>query len=60
MKSFPSQFIKILDIYRDFNWSKLQPKINHSTLIGNYEEGGYKDVDVASKMNSLNLFGLED
>ena len=60
MKNFPSQFIKILDdIQKDFIWSKLQPKIKHSTLIGNYEEGGYKDVDVASKMNSLKVIWIK-
>ena len=59
MKKFPSRFIKILDdIQKDFIWNKLQPIIKHSTLIGNYEEGGYKDVDVASKMNSLKVIWI--
>ena len=59
MKNFPSRFIKILDdIHKDFIWNKLQPKIKHSTLIANYEEGGYKDVDVASKMISLKIIWI--
>ena len=59
MKNFPSQLIKILDdIQKDFIWSKLQPKTKRSTLIGNYEEGGYKDVDVATKMNPLNIIWI--
>ena len=59
MKKFPSRFIKILDdIQKDFIWSKLQPKIKHSNLIGNYKEDGYKKVDVASKMNSLKVIWI--
>ena len=59
MKNFPSRFIKILDdIHKDFIWNKLQPKIKHSILIANYEEGGYKDVDVASKMISLKIIWI--
>ena len=39
-ENFSSEFIKILvDIQKDFSWSKLQPKIKHSALIGNHEEG---------------------
>ena len=54
MENFPSRFIKILDdIQKDFIWSRLQPKIKHSTPIGNYEAGGY--TDVASKVNSLKV-----
>ena len=59
MKNIPSRFIKILDdIHKDFIWNKLQPKIKHSTLIANYEEGGYKDVDVTSKMISLKIIRI--
>ena len=58
-KNFSSRFIKILDdIHKDFIWNKLQLKIKHSTLIANYEEGGYKDVDVASKMISLKIIWI--
>ena len=61
MKNFPSRFIKILDdIHKDFIWNKLQVKIKHSTLIANYEAGGYKDVDVTSKMISLKIIGSKD
>ena len=58
MKNFPSRFIVILDIHKDFIWNKLQPRIKHSTLIANYEEGGYKDVDVASKIISLKIIWI--
>ena len=30
---------------KDFVWRGKRPKIKHSTLIGDYKEGGYKDVD---------------
>ena len=29
------------------------PKIKHSTLIGSYEKGGFKDIDLTSKFKSL-------
>ena len=59
MKTLPSRFIKILDdIHKDFFWNKLQPKIKHSTLIANYEEGCYKDVDVAWKIISLKIIWI--
>ena len=59
IKNFPSRFIKILDdIHKDFIWNKLQPYIKHSTLIANYEEDGYKDVDVASKIISLKIIWI--
>ena len=59
MKNFASRFIKIVDdIHKDFIWNKLQPKIKHSTAPANYEEGGYKDVDVASKTISLKIIWI--
>ena len=35
-----------------------KPKTKRSTLIGNYEEGGYKDVYVDTKMNPLNIIWI--
>ena len=36
-----------------FIWDGKRPKVKHSTLIGNYEQGGFKDVDLPSKFKSL-------
>ena len=59
MKNTPSQFISILDeIQQRFIWSKKRPKIKHSTLIGSYEDSGYKDVDIATQFNALNMIWL--
>ena len=36
-------------IQKDFIWRARRPKINHSTLIGDSTNGGYKDVDIEYK-----------
>ena len=40
-------------LHRDFIWNSKKTKIKHSTLIGNYSDGGLKDIDLTSKMESL-------
>ena len=41
-------------LHKNFIWDKKRPKINkRSTLIGNNLEGGYKDIDIKSKISSL-------
>ena len=32
-----------------------KPKIKHSTLIAGYSEGGYKDVDIETKISALKV-----
>ena len=39
-------------IHNEFIWDGKRAKIKHSTLIGKYEEGGFKDVDLQSKFTS--------
>ena len=59
MINTPSQFISILnEIQQIFIWNKKRPKIKYSTLIGSYEEGGYKDVDIATQFNALKMIWL--
>ena len=42
MKNLPRQFIEALnEVQQDFVWNKSRSKIKHSSLIGNYEEGGH-------------------
>ena len=56
MKHTPSQFISILnEIQQKFIWNKKRSKIKHSTLIGSYEEGGYKDMDIATQFSALKM-----
>ena len=50
------QFIEALsEVQQDLVWNKSRPKIKHSSLIGNYEEGGYKDVDISTKLTGLKI-----
>ena len=45
-------------IQKDFIWRARRPKIKHSTLIGDYTNGGYKDVDIESKFESLKIIWI--
>ena len=40
---------------KDFIWRGKRPKIKHSTSIGNFENGGLKDIDIESKLKALKL-----
>ena len=40
-------------LQKDFIWRGRPPKIKHTTLIADYADGGYKDVDMATKLESL-------
>ena len=54
MTNFTKDFIKQLeDVKKNFIWSGRRPKVKHSTLIGDYFDGGYKDVDIETKLSSL-------
>ena len=56
MKNIPPQFLDNLQLlHREFIWDGKPPKVKHSTLIGNYEEGGFRDVDLPSKFESLKI-----
>ena len=59
MSSVPPIIISHLDkIHKDFIWDGKKPKIKHSTLIGNYDDGGLRDVDIVSKIKALQLSWL--
>ena len=40
-------------IQKNFIWTGRRPKIKHSTLTGDYINGGYKDVDIVDINLSL-------
>jgi hypothetical protein len=46
-------------IQKDFIWSGKPPKVKHNTLIGDYESGGLKDIDIKLKITSLQLSWLK-
>ena len=45
-------------IQKDFIWRGPRPNIKHSTLIGDYTNGGYKDVDIESTFESLKIIWI--
>ena len=51
----PSKFIidQLNTLQKNFIWNNKRPKIKHSTLIADYKEGGYKDVDIENKIAAL-------
>ena len=50
----PQNFCDTLKtLHKDFIWSGKKSKIKHSTLIGDYCEGGLRDVDIDAKLLSL-------
>ena len=58
-KDIPSQFLDDLQVlHKEFIWDGKRPKAKHSTLIGNYEEGGFKDVDLPSKLKSFKITSI--
>ena len=53
------QFIDLLSsIKQDFIWKGHRLKIKHSALVGEYAEGGYKDVDIQSQLESLKIIWI--
>ena len=61
MKNTPSQFISIFnEIRQRFIWNKKRPKIKHSTITGRFEEGRYKDVDIATQFNALKMIWIRN
>ena len=51
-KTFMDQ---LYSLQKDFIWRGRPPKIKHTTLIADYVDGGYKDVDIATKLESLKI-----
>ena len=56
MNSVPGSLIDDLQkIHKDFIWGGRKPKIKHSSLIGEYKDGGLRDVDILSSFKSLKV-----
>ena len=56
MSHVPDRIIEELKtIQNRFLWNSSTPKIKHSTLIGDYAEGGLKNVDINTKLKALKL-----
>jgi hypothetical protein len=46
---------KLIKIQKYFLWDGKRPKIKHNTLIGSYEHGGLKGLDIELKIKALQL-----
>ena len=44
---------KLSSIIRNFIWNRKNLRIKHSTLLKSYEDGGLKDVEIFTKVISL-------
>ena len=51
----PAIVNKLENLQKDFIWNGKTPKVKHTTLISNYEDGGLKDIDIMAKIKSLHL-----
>ena len=56
MKVASKQLIKQLNIiHKNFIWNNKRSKIKHSTLIANYSEDSYNDIDINAKLSSIKV-----
>ena len=56
MVSISDSFVQeIKSLHKEFIWSNRKPKIKHTALIGDYAEGGLKDIDIESKLLSIKI-----
>ena len=54
LKDVPSSTIAQLErIQKHFIWKNGNPKLKHTTLCNEYEQGGLKNVDIFSKISGL-------
>ena len=53
----PNKFVidQLNTLHKNFISNNKRPKIKHSTLIADYCEGGYKDVDIENKIAALKI-----
>ena len=56
VKPYSKKFLDDLnEIQKDFIWRGRKPKIKHTSLIGDYSEGGIKYIDIKAKLESLRI-----
>ena len=48
-----STITELNKIHKDFIWNHKRPKIKEKILFNNFDKGGLKDVDISSKITSL-------
>ena len=56
LSNTPSLIVKgLIRLKNDFLWNGKPPKIKHKALIGSYERGGLKDIDIENRIKALKL-----
>ena len=55
MKPNSKKFDDLNVIKKDFIWRGRKPKIKYTSLIGDYNEGGMKHIDMKAKLDSLQI-----
>ena len=51
-----TQFLELLNnIQKDFIWNNSRAKIKHCSIIAEYKEGGYKNIDISSKLLAIKI-----
>ena len=56
LSNIPSCIIKkLIVLKREFLWDGKPPKIKHSSLVGSYERGGLKDIDIEKRVKALRI-----
>ena len=56
MRNPPTQFLNLFNsIQKDFIWNKSRAKIKHCSIIADYKGGGYRDVDISSKLLAIKI-----
>ena len=56
MKCPSKQILDQLNIvHKSFIWDNRKPKIKHFTPTADYSEGGYKDVDIETRVSALTV-----
>ena len=56
MRTPPTQFLELLNsIQKDFIWNNSHTKIKHCSIIADYKEGGYNDIDISSKLLAMKI-----
>ena len=52
--NIPTSTMKeLIKIQKEFIWNNKNPKIKHTTLCINYDDGGFKNIDISSKIIRL-------
>ena len=56
LKLYSKKFVDDLNVIQnDFIWRGRKPERKHTSLIGDYNESGMKDIDIKARLESLQI-----